>query len=129
MYHKTKTTRSLFTKTITNYQKVDWTSFKQHVKDFISFRQHSTNHTHSPIHIHKLIQCCNHIHKQNGSEQQIITLNNYINKQIHEHKANTWKKIDLEHNLHSLWGTIAKLSNKQQLTQQNRTEQKHLLQN
>ena len=37
-------------------------------------------------------------------------------KQIHEHKANTWKqhldKIDHKHNLHSTWGTIEQLSNK-----------------
>ena len=39
----------------------------------------------------------------------MITLNNHINKQIHEHKTNTWKqhrdKIDHKHNPHSLWGT------------------------
>ena len=52
-------------------------------------------------------------------------LNNHINKQIQEHKTNTWKqhldKIEHKHNLHSLWGTIAKLSNKKLLTQQNKS--------
>ena len=67
----------------------------------------------------------NHTHKQNRSYPQIITLNNHINKQIHEHKTNTWKqhldKIDHKHNPHFLWGTIAKLSNKKQPTQQSRS--------
>ena len=77
------------------------------------------------MHTHKLIVHCNHIHKQNRSDPQIITLNNHINKQIHKHKTNAWKqhldKIDHKHNPHSLWGTIAKLSNKKQLTKQNRS--------
>ena len=63
--------------------------------------------------------------KQNRSDPQIITLSNHINKQIHEQKTNSWKqhldKIDHKHDPHSLWGTIAKLSNT--------TEQKHLLWN
>ena len=76
----------------------------------------------------------------------MITLNNHINKQIHEHKTNTWKqhldKIDHKHNPNSLWSTIAKLSNKKQPTQQNRSicfrtkaaitdidKQKHLINN
>ena len=41
--HKTKTTHFHFTKTITNYQKANWTLFKQHVEDLISHRPHSTN--------------------------------------------------------------------------------------
>ena len=44
---------------------------------------------------------------------------------MHEHKTNSWKqhldKIDDKHNPHSLWGTMAKLSNKKQLAQQNRS--------
>ena len=31
IHHKTKTTHSHFTKTTTNYQKANWTSFKQHL--------------------------------------------------------------------------------------------------
>ena len=88
----------------------------------------STNHTHSLMHICKLIHHCNHICKQNRSDPHIITFNNHINKQIHEHKTNTWKqyldKIDHKHNPHSLWGTIAKLSNKKP---HYTTEQKHSL--
>ena len=42
IYHKTKTAHSHFTKTITNYQKADWISFK-HVENLISCRPHSTN--------------------------------------------------------------------------------------
>ena len=38
----------------------------------------STNHTHLPMHIHKLI----HNRQQNRSNPQIITFNNHINKQI-----------------------------------------------
>ena len=41
--HKTKTTPSHFIKTITNYQKSNWTSFKRHVEDLIFHRTHSTN--------------------------------------------------------------------------------------
>ena len=96
---------------MTNYQKVNWTSFKEHVENFISYRPHSTNvqeankhlikaildanrifipkrnhnstnHTHLPMHIHKPILHRNHICKQNRSDPQIITLNNHINKQI-----------------------------------------------
>ena len=50
-HHKTKTTRSHFTKTITNNQKADWTSFKQHVEKLISCR-HSKHHhqVHSKLH-------------------------------------------------------------------------------
>ena len=77
------------------------------------------------MHIRKLIHHRNHICKQNRSDPRIITLNNYINKQIHEHKTNTWKqhfdKIDHKQNPHSMWGTIAKLSNKKPPTQQNRS--------
>ena len=51
----------------------------------------STNHTHLPMHICKLIHHHNHIHKQNRLDLQMITLNNNINKQIHEHKTNTRK--------------------------------------
>ena len=65
------------------------------------------------------------MYKQNKSDPQIITLNNYINKQTHEHKANTWKqllnKIDHKNNPYSLWGTIAKLSNKKPSIKQNRS--------
>ena len=121
IHHKTKTVRSHFTKTITNYQKADWTSFKQHVENLISCRHdrinvyeankhlikeilnadrlfipkgnhNSTNHIHLPMHIRKLIHHfanCNLIRKQNRSDPQIITLNNHINKQIHEDKINT----------------------------------------
>ena len=77
------------------------------------------------MHIRKLIYHCSHICKQNRPDPQIITLNNHINKQIHEHKTNTWKqhldKIDRKHNPHSLWGTIAKLFNKKPPTQQDRS--------
>ena len=66
----------------------------------------STNHSHLPMHICKLIHHHNHIRKQNRSNLQIITLNNHINKQIHENKTNPWKqhvdKIDHKHNPHSL---------------------------
>ena len=121
IHHKTKTTRSHFTKTITNYQKANWTSFKQHVKNLIPCRPHrtnvheankhlikaildadrlfipkgnynNTNHTHLSMHICKLIHHRNHIHKQNRSDPQIITLDNHINKQIHEQKTVTWKQ-------------------------------------
>ena len=44
---------------------------------------------------------------------------------MHEHKTNTWKQyleiIDHKHNPNSLWGTIAKLSNKKPPTQHNRS--------
>ena len=77
------------------------------------------------MHICNLIHYYNHIGKQNRSDPQIITLKNHINKKIHEHKTNTWiqhlDKIDHEHNPHSLWGTIAKLSNEKLPTQQNRS--------
>ena len=43
IHHKTKTTRSHFIKTITNYQKANWTSFKQNDENLISCRPHSTN--------------------------------------------------------------------------------------
>ena len=77
-------------------------------------------------HIRKLIHHHNHIHKQNKSNPKTFTLNNHINKQIHEHKTNTWKKhldkIDHKHNSHSLWCTIAKKSiNKKHPTQQKRS--------
>ena len=108
MHHKTKTTHSHFTKTITNYQKPDWTLFKQHIENLISHRPHkhkhlikaildadrlfipttnhnSSNHSHLPMHICKLIYHCNHIHKQNKSDPQITILNN-------EDKTNTWKQ-------------------------------------
>ena len=43
----------------------------------------------------------------------------------YEHKTNVWKqhldKSDHKYNLHSLWGTIAKLSNKKPPTQQNKS--------
>ena len=85
----------------------------------------STNHTHLLIHICKLIHHRNLLCKQNRSDSQIISLNNHINKQIHEHKTNIWKqhldKIDHKHNPHFLWGTIAKLSNKKPPTQQIRS--------
>ena len=45
-----------------------------------------------PMHIRKLMHHRNHIRKQNISDAQIITLNNYINKQIHKHKKHL-KKI------------------------------------
>ena len=76
----------------------------------------SFERNHLPVHICKLIHHRNHIHKQNQSDPQIITLNNHINKQIHEHKTNTWKQ-----HLDSLWDTITKLSNKKQPTQLNRS--------
>ena len=151
-----KPVHSHFTKTITNYQKADWTSFKQHVENIISCRSHSTNvhkvnkhlikailnadrlfipkgnynsssHIHLPMYrpICKLIHHGNHICQQSRLDPQIITLNNYINKQIHEHKTNTWKqhldKIDHKPNSHSLWATIAKLSNKKPPAHQNRS--------
>ena len=76
------------------------------------------------MHIRKLIHHRYHIRKQNRSNSQIITISNHINKEIYEHKTNTWiqhlDKIDHKHNSHFLWGTIAKLSNKKQPTQQNR---------
>ena len=81
--------------------------------------QNSSNYTHLPMHICKLIHHCNCIHKQNRSGPQIITLNNYIKKQIHGHKTNTWKqhfdKIDHKHN-YPIKTTYT-------------TEQKHSLQN
>ena len=43
IHHKAKITCFHFTKIITNYQKADWTSFKEHVKNIISYRPHSTN--------------------------------------------------------------------------------------
>ena len=43
VHHKTKTTHFHFTKTITKYQKTNWTSFKQHVENLISCRPHNTN--------------------------------------------------------------------------------------
>ena len=49
----------------------------------------NTNHIHLLMHIHRFIHHYNHIPKQNRSDPQIITLNNHINKQIHEHKTNT----------------------------------------
>ena len=92
IHHKTKTTCSHFTKTVTNYQKAIWISFKQHVENPISCRPHSTNvskankhlvkvildadrllipkknhniinHTHLSMHIRKLIHHRNHIRK------------------------------------------------------------------
>ena len=85
-------------------------------------RNHNnTNHVHLPMHICKLIHHRNLICKQNRSDPQIIIVKNHINKQIHEHKTNTWKqyldKIDHQHNPHSLWGIIAKLSNNKPPTQ------------
>ena len=82
-------------------------------KLFIPKGNHSSiNHTHLPMYIHKLFHHCKHVWKENRSDPQIITLNNNINKQIHEHKTNTWKqhldKIDHKHNPHSLWGTSSK---------------------
>ena len=41
--HKTKTIHFHFTKTIINYQKADWTSFKQPIESLIPYRPHSTN--------------------------------------------------------------------------------------
>ena len=55
IHHKTKTTCSHFTKTITNYQKANWTSFKQHVKNLISCRSHSTNVHEANKHLIKAI--------------------------------------------------------------------------
>ena len=43
IHHKTKTTHSHFIKTITNYQKADWTLFKQHVENLTFYRPHNTN--------------------------------------------------------------------------------------
>ena len=98
---------------------------------FIPKRNHnSTNHSHLPMHISKRIHHRNYIRKQNRSDPQIITLSNHIKKQLHEHKAKTLKqhldKIDHKHNPHSLWGTIAKLSNKKTTYT---TERKHSLRN
>ena len=41
------------------------------------------------MHICKLINLRKHIGKQNKSDQQIITLNNHINKQIHKQTKQT----------------------------------------
>ena len=92
---------------------------------FICKGNHSSiNHTHLPMHIHKLIHYCSQLCKQNRSDPQIITLNNHINKQIHEHKTlgnNILTKL-IANTIHtSLWGTITKLSNKKPPTQQNRS--------
>ena len=145
IHHKVKTTHSHFTKTITNYQKANWISFnnmlrissadptaqifmratKHLIKAILDAQRlfipkgnhNSSNHTHLPMHIRKLMH-------HSRSDPQIITLNNHINKQIHEHKTSTWKqhldKIDHKHNPHSLWGTTAKLSDKKPPIQQNR---------
>ena len=43
IHHKTKTTCFHFTETTINYQKADWTSFKQYVENLISYRPNSTN--------------------------------------------------------------------------------------
>ena len=43
IHHKTKTTRFHFTKTITNYQKANRTSFKRYVENLISYRTQITN--------------------------------------------------------------------------------------
>ena len=76
------------------------------------------------MHIHKVIHHSNHICKQNRLDTAIISLNNHINKQIHKQKTLKWKqhldKFDYEHNLHSMWGTIAKPFNKNPPTKQNR---------
>ena len=73
------------------------------------------------MHICKLIHHHSHICKQKTSDSQSIT----VNKQMHEHKTNTWKQhldeIGHRHHPHSLWGTIAKLSNKKIPTEQNRS--------
>ena len=94
-----KTSPSHFTKTITNYQKADWTSLKQHVENLISHipnptniyvankscqnnsafdklfiykeNQNSTNCTHLPMNICKLIQHRIHICNQNRAILQI----------------------------------------------------------
>ena len=76
------------------------------------------------MHIHKVIHHSNHICKQNRLDTAIISLNNHINKQIHKQKTLKWKqhldKFNYEHNLHSMWGTIAKPFNKNPPTKQNR---------
>ena len=63
--------------------------------------------------------------KTDQTHKSLLLTITFINKKIHEHKTNIWKphldKIDHKHNPHSLWGTIAKLSNKKQPTQQNRS--------
>ena len=122
------------TKTITNCQKANWTSF-EHFEDFTSYQPHSTNvheinkhliktifnvdklfipkenHKsinciHLPMHICKLIHHCYHVHKQNRSDPQIFTLNNHI------HTKNTLTKLITNTYSYLLLGTIAKPYNK-----------------
>ena len=60
----------------------------------------------------------------NRLDPQIITLDNYINKQIHEYKTNIWKqhhdKTDYKHNPHSLWAPWQNYATKNYL--HNKTE-------
>ena len=51
---KTKTMLSHFTKTITNYQISNWTSFKHHVEDLIFHRPHFTIIEMGSISVHKV---------------------------------------------------------------------------
>ena len=55
IHHKTKTTCSHFTKTITNYQTADCTSFKQYIENLNSCRPHSTNVHEANKHLIKAI--------------------------------------------------------------------------
>ena len=120
IHYKTKTTHSHFTKTITNYQKADWTSFKQHVEKLISCKLHSTsvhvankhfieaildanrlfipkgnhnstNHTHPCISTSLSIIITIFTNKTDQTHKSLL-LNNHINKQRHEHKTNNWKQ-------------------------------------
>ena len=77
------------------------------------------------MHICKLIHYRNHIRKQNRSDTQNITLNIHINKQIHEHKTNTWKqhldKIN-PNTIHTPCGALQQnYPTKKPPTQQNRS--------
>ena len=55
IYRKTKRARPHFTKTKTNYKKVNWTSFKQHVENLISCNPRSTNVHETNKHLIKAI--------------------------------------------------------------------------
>ena len=72
IHHKTKTTHSHFTKTITNYQKANWTLFKQHVENTISCRPHSTNVHETNKHLIKAILDADRLFIPKGNHSNTI---------------------------------------------------------
>ena len=65
-------------KTITNYQKANWTSFKRHVEDFIFYRPHCTNVYEANEHLFKAILDTNRFSSLKEITTQITLTHAYL---------------------------------------------------